>query len=122
MEPDRRIVGLMTVSHGERFLSPLPDGRLVVPPTILTEAVAQVGAVLVLTKPENRGKLVFFMGIERVRYRRPVCAGDVVRLEVTARRFRSRMGQFEGVARVDGRVAAQGVMTFAMTDPEGFMF
>ena len=51
------------------------------PPTILTEAVAQVGAIMILAKPENREKLIFFMGIERVRYRRPVHPGDVVVIE-----------------------------------------
>ena len=48
------------------------------PPTILTEAMAQVGAILILTKPENRERLIFFMGMERVRYKRPVRPGDVV--------------------------------------------
>ena len=62
------------------------------PPTILTEAVAQVGAIMILAKPENREKLIFFMGIERVRYRRPVHPGDVVVIEATVRRLRSRMG------------------------------
>ena len=51
------------------------------PPTILTEAIAQVGAILILAKPENREKLIFFMGIERVRYRRPVHPGDTVEIE-----------------------------------------
>ena len=51
------------------------------PPTILTEAVAQVGAILILSKPENREKLIFFMGIDRVRYRHPVHPGDVVEIE-----------------------------------------
>ena len=51
------------------------------PPTILTEAVAQVGAILILAKPENRQRLLFFAGIERVRYRRPVHPGDVVEIE-----------------------------------------
>ena len=65
------------------------------PPTILTEAVAQVGAILILSKPENREKLIFFMGIERVRYRRPVHPGDVVEIEAVVKRLRSRMGVAE---------------------------
>ena len=60
------------------------------PPTILTEAIAQVGAILILAKPENRDKLPFFRSIERVRYRRPVHPGDVVVIEATVRRLRSR--------------------------------
>ena len=72
-DPDKRIVGVKNVSLNERYLAHPPDGgRPVLPPTILTEAVAQVGAILILSKPENREKLIFFMGIERVRFRRPV--------------------------------------------------
>ena len=66
------------------------------PPTILTEAVAQVGAILILAKPENREKLIVFMGIERVRYRRPVHPGDVVVIEAIVNRLRSRMGVLRG--------------------------
>ncbi len=84
------------------------------PPTILTEAVAQVGAIMILAKPENREKLIYFMGIERVRYRRPVHPGDVVEIEATVRRLRSRVGVLRGIARVDGKVAVEGTMTFAL--------
>jgi len=122
LEPERRIVGEKVVSHNEGYLTPLPDGRMALSRAVLTEAVAQVGAIMVLARPENRDKLVFFMGIERVRYRRPVCAGDVVSIEVVARRFRSRSGQFAGTARVNGRVAAHGVMTFAMAASGDFAF
>src|SRR4029078_10340666 len=68
-EVDKRIVGIKNVSLSERYLSPSASGRAVLPPTILTEAVAQVGAILILAKPENRQRLPFFAGIERVRYR-----------------------------------------------------
>ncbi len=69
LEPDKRIVGIKNVSLNERYLSHRPGESPALPPTILTEAVAQVGAILILSKPENREKLIFFMGIERVRYR-----------------------------------------------------
>jgi len=113
LEPDRRIVGIKNVSFNERTLAHTPEGP-VLPPTILTEAVAQVGAILILSKPENREKLIFFMGIERVRYRRPVHPGDVVEVEARVKRLRSRMGQLDGFARVDGRVVLSGTMTFAL--------
>ena len=113
-EVDKRIVGIKNVSMNERYLSPAGKGRPVLPPTILTEAVAQVGAIMILAKPENREKLIFFMGIERVRYRRPVHAGDVVEIEATVRRLRSRMGQLRGIARVEGKVVVEGTMTFAL--------
>jgi 3-hydroxyacyl-[acyl-carrier-protein] dehydratase len=90
----------------------------VLPPTILTEAVAQVGAILVLAKPENRQRLPFFAGIERVRYRRPVYPGDVVVIEANVIRLRSRMGLLKGIARVNGESVIDGTMTFALGDPK----
>lgn len=113
-EVDKRIVGIKNVSLNERYLWHQPGGRPVLPPTILTEAVAQVGAIMILAKPENREKLIYFMGIERVRYRRPVHPGDVVVIEATVQRLRSRMGQLRGVATVDGRAVCEGTMTFAL--------
>jgi 3-hydroxyacyl-[acyl-carrier-protein] dehydratase len=113
-EPDKRIVGIKNVTLNERHLAPAGDGRPTLPPTILTEAVAQVGAIMILAKPENREKLIYFMGIERVRYRRPVHPGDQVVIEALVRRLRSRMGMLRGIARVDGRVVCEGTMTFAL--------
>jgi 3-hydroxyacyl-[acyl-carrier-protein] dehydratase len=113
-EPDKRIVGIKNVTLNERYLARSTDDPPVLPSTILTEAVAQVGAIMILAKPENREKLIYFMGIERVRYRRPVHAGDVVEIEATVRRLRSRMGQLRGIARVEGQVVVEGTMTFAL--------
>jgi 3-hydroxyacyl-[acyl-carrier-protein] dehydratase len=114
-EPDKRIVGVKNVSINERYLSPSPNGeRPVLPPTILTEAVAQVGAILILSKPENHDRLIYFMGIERVRYRGSVYPGDVVEIEAHVRRLRSRMGVLTGRARVAGKLVAHGTMTFAL--------
>lgn len=113
-EPDRRIVGIKNVTLNERYLTQRPGERPVLPPTILTEAVAQVGAIMILAKPENREKLIYFMGIERVRYRLPVHPGDQVVIEAIVRRLRSRMGQLRGIARVEGRIVVDGTMTFAL--------
>ena len=116
-ELDKRIVGIKNVSLNERYLSIDSDGSAALPPTILTEAVAQVGAILILAKPENRQRLPFFAGIQRVRYRRPVHPGDTVEIEAVVLRLRSRMGLLKGVARVDGRRIIEGTMTFALSDP-----
>jgi 3-hydroxyacyl-[acyl-carrier-protein] dehydratase len=113
-EPDKRVVGIKNVSLNERYLSHQPGQPPVLPPTILTEAVAQVGAIMILAKPENRERLIFFMGIEKVRFRRPVHPGHVVVIEATVKRLRSRMGLLKGVARVDGKVVVEGTMTFAL--------
>jgi len=114
LEPDKRIVGIKNVSLNEGYLSRQPGESPAMPPTILTEAVAQVGAILILSKPENREKLPFFMGIERVRYRLPVYPGDVVEIEARVKRLRSRVGQLDGFARVNGRIVLKGTMTFAL--------
>src|SRR5262245_38236365 len=113
LEPDKRIVGIKNVSINERYLSH-DAGTSGVPPTILTECVAQVGAILILSKPENRDKIPLFVGIERVRYRRPVWPGDVLEIEARVKRLRSRMGQLYGFARVNGAVVLDGTMTFAL--------
>jgi 3-hydroxyacyl-[acyl-carrier-protein] dehydratase len=113
-EVDKRIVGIKNVSLNERYLWRQPGQKPVLPPTILTEVIAQVGAIMILAKPENRQRLPFFAGIERVRYRRPVHAGDVVEVEATVLRLRSRMGRLQGIARVDGRPVIDGTMTFAL--------
>jgi 3-hydroxyacyl-[acyl-carrier-protein] dehydratase len=121
-EPDRRIVGIKNVSLNERYLAHPVGEAPVLPPTILTEAVAQVGAIMILSKPENREKLIYFMGIEKVRYRQPVRPGDVVVIEALVKRLRSRMGLLRGIARVEGKVVAEGTMTFALgpRGPQGF--
>ena len=114
IEVDKRIVGIKNVSLNERYLAHRGGEPPALPPTILTEAIAQVGAILILAKPENRQRLPFFAGIERVRYRRPVRPGDVVQIEAVVRRLRSRMGVLHGIARVDGKVVVEGTMTFAL--------
>jgi 3-hydroxyacyl-[acyl-carrier-protein] dehydratase len=116
LEPDRRVVGLKNVTSNERYFIAGPGGVPTLPASILTEAIAQAGAVLILSKPENRGRLVYFMGIDRVRYRRPVVAGDQVRLEGEVLRMRSKIGSLRGRALVDGEVACEGEMTFALAD------
>ena len=122
-EPDKRIVGIKNVTLNERYLSRSGDEAPVLPPTILTEAIAQVGAIMILAKPENHEKLIYFRSIERVRYRRAVHPGDVVIIEATVRRLRSRMGQLRGIARVEGKTVVEGSMTFALAsrgeDPAG---
>jgi 3-hydroxyacyl-[acyl-carrier-protein] dehydratase len=80
-EVDKRIVGIKNVSLNDRYLSQRTESRPAMPPTILTEAIAQVGAIMILAKPENRQRLPFFAGIERVRYRGIVGPGDVLEIE-----------------------------------------
>jgi len=71
LEEDRRIVAIKNVSSDERYFIAGPGGVPVLPSSILTEAMAQAGAVLILSKPENRSRLIYFMGIDRVPSGRP---------------------------------------------------
>lgn len=119
LEADRRVVGLKNVTSNERYFIAGPGGLPTLPASILTEAMAQAGAVLILSKPENRGRLVYFMGIDKVRYRRPVVAGDQLRLEADVLRMRSKMGSLRGRAFVDGKLACEGLMTFALGERPG---
>jgi 3-hydroxyacyl-[acyl-carrier-protein] dehydratase len=120
LEPDKRIVGIKNISSSERYLSAAGNSaRPALPPTILTEAIAQVGAILILSKPENRDRIPLFTGIQRVRYRGAVHPGDVVVIEARVKRLRSRMGILTGHARVGGRVVAHGEMTFALGPKPG---
>jgi 3-hydroxyacyl-[acyl-carrier-protein] dehydratase len=116
LEPDRRVVAVKNVTLNERYFIAGPGGVPTMPASILTEAMAQAGAVLILCKPENRSRLVYFMGIDRVRYRRPVVAGDQVILEGEVLRLRARIGSLRGRALVDGKIACEGEMTFALGD------
>jgi 3-hydroxyacyl-[acyl-carrier-protein] dehydratase len=116
LEEDRRVLAVKNVASDERYFIAGPGGRPVLPASILTEAMAQAGAILVLSKPENHARLIYFMGIDKVRYRRAVGAGDAVMLEGNVIRLRARIGTLRGVARVDGRVVCEGQMTFALGD------
>jgi len=114
LEEGKRVVAVKNITSNERYFIAGPGGVPTLPASILTEAMAQAGAVLILAKPENRSRLVYFMGIDRVRYRRPVIAGDQVRLEADVVRLRSKMGTLKGQALVDGKVVCEGQMTFAL--------
>ncbi len=94
LEPDRRIVGIKAVTSNEPHLTQSDSGRPVLTPTILIEAVAQVGAIMILAKPENRDKLIFFLGIDWARFRSS---------RVCGRRDRHRSGR-QAAAEPDGAV------------------
>jgi len=114
LEPDKRVLAVKNITTNERYFIAGPGGVPTLPASILTEAMAQAGGILILSKPENRSRIVYFMGIDRVRYRRPVVAGDQVHLEGEVVRLRAKMGTLKGRALVDGKVVCEGQMTFAL--------
>lgn len=116
MEPGRRAVGWKNVTVNEPFFAGHFSDRPVMPGVLILEALAQVGAVALLSAPEFQGKLPLFAGLDAVRFRRQVVPGDQLRLEVEIIRLRGRIGKARGLAYVGEDVAAEGEMTFAISD------
>ena len=86
----------------------------VMPGVLIVEAMAQVGAVALLSVPENKGKIAFFAGIDKVRFKRQVVPGDTLRMEVVITKSRGALGFGEARAYVDGELACSGELMFAI--------
>lgn len=118
IEWGKRAVGIKNVTVNEPFFQGHFPGNPIMPGVLIIEALAQVGAVTVLGMPEYRGKLAFFAGIDRVRFKRPVRPGDTLRLEVELEKMRRSIGVGQGRATVDGELVAEGSLMFALVDAE----
>ncbi|MBI2887791.1 MAG: 3-hydroxyacyl-ACP dehydratase FabZ [Chloroflexi bacterium] len=118
LEEGARAVGIKQVSSGEIFFQGHFPGYPVMPAVLVVEALAQVGAVALLSNPRHKGKLGLFAGIDRFRFRKPVVPGDTLRLEVTLTRMRGDFGKGSGRAAVEGQVVAEGELAFVLAAPE----
>lgn len=113
---ERHAIGVKQVTINEPFFAGHFPGNPIMPGVLQVEALAQVGAIALLSQPAYRGKIVLFARIENVRFRKSVTPGDTLRLEVQLERMRGRIGKGHGVARVGDDVAAEGDFTFAVAD------
>ena len=115
-EPGQWAIGRKCVSRNEEFFCGHFPGQPVMPGVLIIEALAQVGAVAILTEAGNQGKLALFGGIKNARFKQQVRPGDVLELscQLTARRGPVGFGTAE--ARVDGKLACKAELTFALTD------
>ncbi len=115
LEPGVRAVAEKLVSVNEpQFTGHFP-GNPVFPGVLIVEALAQAGAVATLALPEHHGKLVLFAGIDDCRFKRVVRPGDVLRLEVRLERMRRGVGKGHGRATVEGELACEAGLLFALT-------
>ena len=114
LEPGKRVVALKNVTANEpQFTGHIPD-RPIMPGVLMVEALAQAGAVAVLSLPEYAGKLVLFAGIDDCRFRRTVLPGDQLVLKVELEKLRGMFGRARAVASVDGEVAVEATISFVI--------
>src|ERR1700761_2320599 len=112
LEPGARVVARKTVTD-EDCAGHFP-GNPIMPGVKMVEALAQCGAVAVLSQPENRGRLALFAGIDDVRFKRIVRPGDVLDLVCDVEAVRGPVGRGKVKATVDGELAVRGILTFAV--------
>ncbi|WLR50682.1 3-hydroxyacyl-ACP dehydratase FabZ [Bacillus tianshenii] len=118
IEEGKRCVGIKNVTANEDFFNGHFPDYPVMPGVLIVEALAQVGAVAMLKKEENKGRLAFFGGIDKCRFKRQVKPGDQLRLEVEITRSKATIGKGKGVATVDGEVVCETEITFALGDKQ----
>lgn len=118
LEPGKRVVGLKNVTINEPFFQGHFPGHPIMPGVLLIEAMAQVGGVLLMRTlnmtPEK--KLLYFTGIDRAKFRRPVLPGDQVRFELELVQFKRRNGRMRARAYVDGKLAAEAELSCVVID------
>ncbi len=114
IEEGKRVVGYKNVTINEPFFQGHFPDYPVMPGVLIVEALAQVGAIAVLDIEENKGKIGFLAGVDKCRFKRQVVPGDELKLEVEITRMKGPIGKGKGTATVNGELACQAEITFAI--------
>lgn len=114
LEPGVRAVGRKNVTFNEPYFAGHFPGNPVMPGVLILEALAQTGAVAILSLPEHRGKTAYFAGIDKAKFKQMVRPGDTLELETTIICSKGPVGVGEAIATVNGKLAAKAELTFAL--------
>ena len=113
----QKIVGLKNVTINEPFFQGHFPGHPIMPGVLIVEAMAQTGGLLLMGQVKDREKkVVYFMSMDAVKFRKPVVPGDQLRMEVEMLQFRGKIAKMKGVALVDGQVATEAEMMACVVD------
>lgn len=112
IELGKKAIGRKCITYNEPFFTGHFPNESVMPGVLIVEALAQVGAVLILSEEEHKGKTAYFGGINKARFRKKVVPGDVLVLEVELTKLKGPVGVGNGKAYVDGQIAVDVELTF----------
>ena len=113
-QPGEYCIGYKNVTGDEYFFKGHIPGNPIMPGVLITESLAQAGAVAILSLEENKGKNALFAGIDKMKFKKMVVPGDKLKLEVRIIKRKGPIGVGEAIATVDGKIAAKGELTFAL--------
>jgi len=116
LEEGKKAVAIKNVSANEEFFNGHFPGYPIMPGVLIVEALAQVSAIVMLTKEGNAGRLGLLAGIDKCRFKRQVIPGDQLRLEVEITRVIGAIGKGKGIATVDGEIVCETELIFAFGD------
>jgi 3-hydroxyacyl-[acyl-carrier-protein] dehydratase len=119
IEPGMKVAGIKNVTYNEPYFTGHFPGAPIMPGVLIVEALAQCACAGGLLLEDNKGKLGLFTGIDKMKFRRQVIPGDVLLLEIEFLAYRRGMGKVEVKASVDGAVAAEGIIRFALIENDG---